>query len=92
VVAYFEMTSPHLSDRTQKSRKGLENNQCLSRDSNHGNSPIKVAVFIAGVDLVGMMKTISRWSYVLPFIRSGTLQLFTLRTCEILKANERNNR
>jgi hypothetical protein len=53
---------------------------------------MKVTVFIAGVDLVGMMKTINRWSYVLPFIRSGTLQLFILRTCENLKADGRNNR
>ena len=82
----------NLSDRTQKIRERLENNQCLSRDSNPGNSPIKVAVFIAGEDLIGMVKTISRRSYILTFIRSETLQLFTLRTFEFPKTDGRNSR
>jgi len=85
VVACFEMTSSHLSDRIQKSREGLENNRCLSRDSKPGNSRIKVTVFIAGADLIGMMKTISRWSYVLTFIRSGSLQFFTVRVLKFLR-------
>jgi hypothetical protein len=90
-IRIHKHSNKNLSDRTQKSGEGLENNRCLSRDSNPGKSPIKVAVFIAGDYFIGMMKTIGSWSYVLTLIRNGTLQFFTLRTFEILKPGGRNS-